>query len=598
VRKRQIFSGFGIIFAILILSTGIISAATFLSNADINAPFHAYFGAGTNKSCGGTTYVTEVADGWDGFEIITTDRLRFFSASRWGQLAACLYGVPPFTESLDGEAQSWVSAKAFDAGIFQTVSGLTPGETYGFSAGIAPAFYTTNRTDPATGKMFRSVGVDPTGGTDPTAATVQWSLEEPHAVFNDGQKYSWFFPSVGFTAQSSNATVFIRVRSIEDVTDGVSINQVWVDKAFLDIAPTISVNVTRLNDSLAQAVWNGSPRPGFHLFAYEAQYKKATDTAWTDLQIFDVLDGNTPPTATDATFPITPGETYIVRARMWHEEDGGSNMEVAGPWVETQLQAGGILNGVVFNNTESTVSGATVAVSGALTQTTSGAGGAFSMNTGVGTFGITATTPTGWNAPAPVWVDVPDTGTGVITLSLRPPDNFIPNGDFEGTLNGWTHTLAAPTFDSSSPRAGNTSLCISESGTLTATAIVTDMYRPTLAFWVRAQGDGNDSLAAEIIAPEPFTVTAPLIFGQDTAGWQFTSLPMTMQITPTGGTGNFGGGTGSFLLPQPEVYSGDIGVRFTVTQNGGTPTTFCLDEVSAGRQWGGTNKVFLPLIFR
>lgn len=598
MRKRQFFSGLGIIFAILILSAGVIFAASFLTNADINGPFHTFLGTGTNKSCGGTTYVTEVANGWDGFEIIATDRLRFFSASRWGQLAACLYGGSPFTESLDGEAQAWVSARAFDTGIFQTVSGLTPGETYGFSAGIAPAFYTTNRTDPATGKMFRSVGVDPTGGTDPTAPSVLWSPEEPHAIFNNGQKYSWFFPSVGFTAQSSSATVFIRVRSIEDVTDGISINQVWVDKAFLDVAPTVSVNVTQLSDSLAQATWNGSPRTGFHLFAYEAQYKKATDSTWTDIQIFDVLDGTSPPIATGSTFPITTGETYIVRARMWHEEDGGSNMEVAGPWVEAQLTFGGILDGVVFNNTASTTAGATVAVSGALTQTTSGAGGAFNLHTGVGTFGITATTPTGWHTPSPVWVDVPDTGTGAITLSLRPPDNFISNGDFESTLTGWTHTLAAPSFDTTAPRAGSASLCLSESGALTATTIVTGMYRPTLSFWVRAQGDGNDSLTAEIIAPDPFTTTTPLVFKQNTAGWQLASLPMTLQITPTSGTGNFGGGTGTFLLPQPEIYSGDLGVRFTVTQNGGTPTTFCLDEVSTGRQWGGVNKVFLPLILR
>ncbi len=592
--KRLRNSSIGIVFFVLVAIP--VFAANMLTNGAINAPFHTYVGAGPNKNCGGTTYVTKVADGWDGFEIVTSDRMRFFSASDWGKLAACLYGGSPFTESLDGEAQSWVSAKKFDVGIYQVVSGLSIGESYGFSAGIAPAFYTTNRTDPATGKMFRSVGVDPTGGTDPTAPSVIWSPEEPHAVFDDGQKYSWFFPSVGFKAQSSNASVFIRVRSIEDVTDGISINQVWADTAYFDIAPTTILDVTSLTPTQVQVSWNGSPRTGFHLFAYEAQYKKITDTDWTDIQIFDVLDGNNPPMGTNATIAVTTGETYLFRARTWHESESGNKNEVAGPWTEKTFVSGGILNGTLLNNTENAVSGATVAVSGTATQTISATGGAFSFVTGEGTFGITATTTVGWTSPSPVWAKVPITDTADITLTLRPPNDFIDNGDFEGDLGGWASTFLSPIFDSSSPRAGNASLCITEAGTITATAVVTDMYRPTLSFWAKVTGDGDDSLSALIFTPDGFGQSTPITLTQN-SDWQHVVLPLNMLDAPTSGDGNFDGGTGTFFLPRAEVYSGSLGVKFTVSE-ATSPTQFCLDEVSAGGAWGGAEKVFLPLVLR
>lgn len=596
MQKQKLFAS--VIIAVLlglITSVGIF-AANMLINGAINAPFHTYFGIGPNKSCGGTTYVTKIADGWDGFEIVTSDRMRFFSASDWGKLAACLYGGSPFTESLDGEAQAWVSANKFDVGIYQTVSGLTMGETYGFSAGIAPAFYTTNRTDPATGKMFRSVGVDPTGGTNPTAPSVIWSPEEPHAVFDNGQKYSWFFPSMGFTAQSPNATVFIRVRSIEDVTDNISINQVWVDAAYFDIAPITTLNITALSQTQVQLLWNGSPRTGFHLFAYEAQYKKATDANWTDIQIFDVLDGGSPPLGTGATIAIETGVEYVFRARTWHESDSGNRNEVAGPWQEKTFISGGVLQGTVLNNTKNTTSGARVAISGTPTQTVSATNGTFSFVTGEGTFGITATTITGWTSPSPVWASVPVTATADITLTLRPPNDFIVNGDFDNSASGWSSTFSSPIFDSVAPRAGAASLCLTENSTLTATAIVTDMYRPTLSFWARVKGDGDDSLSALIFAPDGFSQTIPVTLTQN-SDWQHIVLPLNMSGAPTSGGGNFDGGTGTFFLPRDEVYSGGLGVKFTAVQNA-TPTQFCLDEVSAGGAWGGPEKVFLPLIMR
>ncbi len=580
--------GFLAIF-ISVVATVSIFAANMLTNGGFEAPFEQY---GTYNG-----WQLQVAHGWEHFFISANtyddgSRLRFFSSSEWAA-----FNPGGFNEHVEGsESQVWWSSstKKFDAGVFQQISGLIPGETYGFSAGILQAFETTSRTDPATGAMLRMVGIDPTGGVDPESDTVLWSPAEPHAAFADGgTKYTWFFPSVGAEALSTTMTVFVRVRSNGSGSTPNS-DQVWTDAAYFDIAPITTLDAIAISPTQVHVTWQGTPRAGFHLFAYEAQYKKLADNDWTDIQIFDVLDGNNPPLETGATLSVEPGVAYVFRARTWHEADSGNENEVAGPWTEKTFTAGGALDGTVFNNSENTISGATVAVSGTATRTVSTAGGQFSLTTGVGTFGITATTTGGWQSPSPVWADVPDSGTATISLTLRPPDDFIANGDFDGSLAGWQHTLAAPIFDTAAPRAGDASLCITETGMLTATAAVTDMYRPTLSFWVRAPGDGTDALTAEIFVPGVISSTAATTITADTGGWQHVFLPLNVSAIPVTGTAQFGG---SGIFPQRELYSGDVSVRFSVAQNG-APTQFCLDEISAGSQWGGANKVFLPLVMR
>ncbi len=325
-------------FSLILLLPLSVLAANLIINNHLEPPFAPY---GTTNKCG-QDWPLQIATGWKRFDLATNDRLKFYSASEWGELAACLYGGTPHTESLGGEAQVWTSARKFDTGIYQQVSGLETGKVYGFEAGILPIYYRSDRDDPATGQMLRSVGIDPYGGVDPASPNVIWGPEEPHATFKDPvtqQKYTWFFPSVGATAMSTTMTVFARVRSIEDITDGISINQVWVDATFMDVAPTTSLTLTAGSPTQIDAIWYGAPASGFHLFAYEVQYRKATTTTWTDLQIFDVL---TPESVNDTTsISVEEGVDYIVRARTWHEQDGGDAYEVAGPWTEATFNTTG-----------------------------------------------------------------------------------------------------------------------------------------------------------------------------------------------------------------------------------------------------------------
>ena len=571
---------------VLLLLPLTVWATNLLTNSGLEAPFvkfDEYVGPG------GIVWDQQVAHGWTHFTIDAPNRLRFFSASDWAA-----FNNSPVVERRDGEeAQVWWTPEENDAGIYQQISGLSIGETYGFQAGILQVFETTNRTDPASGKLLRSVGLDPTGGVDPTAATVIWGPEEGTATYTDpntGDKFTWFYPGVGATALSTTVTVFARVRFTEEA--GLfQTNQVWVDDTFMDVAPTTTLTLTAVGPTAVLASWSGAPRDGFELFAYEAQYRRAGDEAWTDLQIFTVQTD--PSTNAARTFSVETGVEYIVRARTWHEQIGGEEHEVPGPWVEGSIIAGGVVSGAVLDNRAASVAGATVSAKDTMTVTTSQPGGQYDLVTGGGAFAITATHAAGWHTLDPISVTLTLTQVVPLSLTLSPPDNFIANGGLEGTLDGWTQdlmgTMPQASFDESDRRSGRYSLRIFGSGSLSQTGVVSGMYRPVLSFWHKVEkGNGDDTLVVQIAGDsvsQPggsqsvvLPATQPLTITQTTAGWQHVALPLALTGT--------------------DIYSGNLSLQFSVDRAGMTPTIFYLDEISFGRSWGGPNRVYLPLILK
>lgn len=534
-------------------------AANLLQNDGLEPPFVKY-GEWTGS---GVTFDLEVAHNWQRFYIPagTPDNgndLRYFRASA----VAFLFGS---VEKRDGtDAQLYWSTSPFDAGIYQQVSGVTAGEYYGFQAGILQVY--GNTTTKIHNKMFRSVGIDPFGGTDPASANVVWGPEE-------GLDADWFYPGVGAQAQSTTITVFVRVRSIDDAPP-LEESSVWVDDTFLDIAPTTSLTLTVDSPTQVTASWSGAPRSGFHLYAYEAQYRKASESTWTNLQIFD--SSTSPiPTGTSASFTVEPGQQYVVRARTWHEQDGGDLHEVPGPWTEQTITVGGIVAGKVLNNRGEPFLGSATVAAGASPTTTSAGNGSYALQTGAGTFDITATHATGWTTPQPVRVTVPDLQTVTpLTLTLRPPDNIIQNGDFETGLSGWQVTGTAPTTITTGHRSGAASLSLSGTVVLSQTGSITGSYRPVLSFWYKVDsGDGNDLFAVDILGAG---LSAANTFSTSTVGgWQHAWLP----------------------LDAGEVYTGPVGARFSLNQTGGAGTVVWLDEVSLGASQV-VNKTYLPVVLK
>jgi hypothetical protein len=558
--RRLLIASISLSLGVLLLPLSI-GAANLLANDGLEEPYIQY---GTYHK-DGVDWPLQVADGWERFVIDQDgDRLRYFSSCEWREFNPP--PRPPTCESRDGvDAQVWWSSKKFDSGIYQQVPGLTIGEDYGFQAGSLQVWETT--ISQTHGRMFRSVGIDPFGGTDPLSPNVLWGPEESRDV-------AWFYPGVGAQAMSTTVTVFVRVRSPNTAATPHS-NQVWVDDTFMDVAPTTTVNLAADSSTQVSATWSGTPRAGFHLYAYEAQYRQASQTSWTNLQLFDSDLGNPPSTNTSASFSTVAGLQYVVRARTWHEQNAGPH-QIPGPWTEATIMPGSLVVGNVQTNRGQGVSGATVKVSGSMTTTTSGSDGGFSLITGPGTFGLTATTTVAWAAPQPVQVTVAGTAPPPLTITLRPPNDVIQNGDFENTVAGWDHNLSVPVYVSTDHRSGDASLAISSSAGLTQTAVVSGLFEPVLSFWYRvASGDGDDTFSAEILGTNALTATNA--FSTSTSGdWQHAWLPLDLT----------------------EIYTGSIGVRFNLKQTGPTPSTVYLDEVSLGSSWGGPDRNWLPAIFK
>ncbi len=169
---------------------------------------------------------------------------------------------------LDG-ADSWnihQGYTAFIAAGYQRVGGLTQGDALEMSAyGWA---YTCNdttnscvipeapyrRSDTAAGVSMK-VGIDPTGGTDPYAASVQWSGSA--APYDQ-----WARLSVSAAAQGDTVTVFL----FASQQAGLALNNVYWDNASLVRTNGVTVNASGTPIAAApaqQAVFSVAqpPRP-------------------------------------------------------------------------------------------------------------------------------------------------------------------------------------------------------------------------------------------------------------------------------------------------------------------------------------------------
>jgi len=155
---------------------------------------------------------------------------------------ACYWIRPEFHDSsakVHGGlyAQKYFSfGRMHEAGLFQQVSGITPGVTLTFSVYMRAWMcdynpsercdrgrYSNSPTD-----MHLRIGIDPTGGIDPTSLNVVWSDEK--SAWDEWVKFE-----ISAVAQSDTVTVFTHSRPEWDVVRLV--NEVYVDDAVLLVAP-------------------------------------------------------------------------------------------------------------------------------------------------------------------------------------------------------------------------------------------------------------------------------------------------------------------------------------------------------------------------
>lgn len=471
-------------------------------------------------------------------------------------------------EHLEGDhSQMYWETGAFAAGIYQQVS-VTPGKDYAAQAKILSIWETSaTRTY---GKMFKQVGIDPNGGTDPNSPDIVWGPAM-------GEDVKWESAKTSATAISSTITLFVLVTS-EASSHSSLRNQVFADAVVLTEAPAASATSPALSTDLSFTVnWSGAPAYPGDTLEYDVDYK-VDDGSWTfwkgKTQSNSATFGPTSPTT------VEYGHTYHFRARAW-EDYGNWPAEVAVklPGVfdgngDTSTVVGGVY-GYVRNNQAGPIGGAVVAISGTGSSTNTDGNGHYGLPLPAeGSYEVTAS-HSGYSAPPPIIIDVYSTTTTIpLTFTLRPPDDVVVNGDFEDSLNGWTTTSAVPSVVTSPLRSGDYSLAMSGNAGMTQTHSLSGMHEPTLSFWYKistTETAGNDSFKACLYQNEPSECAA------------------TFAITPTAAID----WTHQWLvLGLNEVYTGSVGISFNLQQDSSEPTTVYLDEVSLGQ---GPYKIYLPL---
>jgi putative sterol carrier protein len=148
-------------------------------------------------------------------------RTHILSSETFGKFAQKYFGGHGLDYHIHGrQSQVITSQYHFDLVLMQSVA-AQPGQAYRFSGKIV-SFYKGTGGERADNKIFKTVGIDPTGGRDYNSPTVVWSER-------DGRDNEWRSPVVQATAQANAITVFIRLENTEYNVGVTELNIVHLD---------------------------------------------------------------------------------------------------------------------------------------------------------------------------------------------------------------------------------------------------------------------------------------------------------------------------------------------------------------------------------
>ncbi len=507
-------------------------------------------------------YNLSVANNWHRFP--ADSEPKFMRSSDY---AAMVGGVNEKTEG--SNSQNFWSQAPFTAGVYQQVGGVTVGKAYGAKASILTIYQTSaSRTH---GKMFKQVGIDPYGGTDPNSPNVVWGEQ-------DGDDVYWRDMRAAAIAKATTITVFARVLSPEAVA-GVYLNQVFIDAIVVAEAPTVSASSPPQAPSTFEVAWtNGQFAPGGtgDPLQYDVQWKDNAGTDWTKWHgkasgTSDTFGPTLPPTRTE---PLVVGHTYYFRARAWQKYKP-EGIRLHGPWPDgydtATLVGSRPIEGYVLTNREYPVQGATVSISGTAVSGTSDTQGYYNLNPAAsGTYTLEVS-HSDYEAPPWITTNYVTTIGSNVTFIMKPWDDAVTNGDFENGLSGWTPSCTGTFTVTRQARSGAYSLVMSNTMTNTCRLsqlfpireMYEPMYEPTLSFWYSAalsSGGGVTVSAHSNFAPARVFSTA------QSSGWTHQWL----------------------VLAEGGTYSGTVEISFDVVG----PAVVYLDEVSLG---GGEHPFYVDL---
>ena len=493
-----------------------------------------------------------------------------------------------WVEKVQGQtSQVVISTDPYVSGIYQRVTGLAPGSPYGFHAGMMTIFQTSYGL-PQHGHMIKQVGIDPTGGTNPDADTIVWS--EPQ-----DRDYGWDLRRrTAAYAQADAVTVFVRVISEDDPGDWPYVNQSFFDGAIL--AQTVATSIASPDLSLDEVFtvrWGVVASDPAELRGYDVQWQDLADGEWHDWLQWDPKVNDL---GTEASFDGERGHTYRFRVRAWQYYADAQNY-LYSPWSETPYAttiAAAQLVGVVRGNGSYTFAGTRVSIVDTGFETVSRQDGSYQMWTEPMDVDqqVTISNPP-WLSPEPVYgVTFGLIETVSLNWTLRPPDDAVQNGGFEGGLSDWDAIFeqgAAPmgvedpvhTGVGAGMLGGQSDIvrAVGYASGVEQTVALARSWSPNLSFWYLPEStDGDDlfdvtlTVVPDLAAPLSLTFTPSL----DVDGWQHQWYSLGV---------------------EDAYFTGTVTIQFEVWNDGDEfPTTVYLDEASVGRTPGGPFRTYFPLI--
>jgi LysM repeat protein len=196
---------------LLILVPALASASPALQQEGQNLIRNAGFEGGWHWQ-GGDTFLGKIADNWTAWWVDDATGKDPHASDFWKNqrpeygLAGMEYYVP---DQVHGGSRSLQYGKRYathTAGVFQRISGITPGVKLRFTA-WGFVYGKDQDSSKTPGYVHMRIGIDPTGGTNVFGGSVVWSPEAHPVAVNTGSNWHQF--TVEAEAQSETVTVFL-----------------------------------------------------------------------------------------------------------------------------------------------------------------------------------------------------------------------------------------------------------------------------------------------------------------------------------------------------------------------------------------------------
>ena len=148
-------------------------------------------------------------------------RLHLMDSEVFGKFTQKYFGGGGRNYHIHGSHSQVITSRySFDVVFTQTVA-VQSGDTYSFAGSIVSYYKGTSGVQ-MDGKIFKTIGIDPTGGCDYSSPSIIWGER-------DGKDNAWRYPVVKAKAQAGAITVFIRLENTDPDVGVTELNIIHLD---------------------------------------------------------------------------------------------------------------------------------------------------------------------------------------------------------------------------------------------------------------------------------------------------------------------------------------------------------------------------------